>query len=141
MRAARRRFARRGDPGHRVQAGAAGGERVGARSTHPLLELGLAAWQCGDAALARVEVSGRHVEQRLRQAVRPQPRGDLGGRPRVGEQELDTREAIGGRGTEAGEELVLAVHHREVGCEAGHRQDSSTSARRTRGAARRSALR
>jgi len=44
----------------------------------------------------------------------------LGVRLRVGEQILDSREAVGRRGAEALEERVLAIHHRQVRGELRH---------------------
>ena len=62
-----------------------------------------------------------------------QRRGQGVGRPFVGKEELDRREAVGRGGGEAVEERVLDVHHAQVGGEARHGGSprTVTSGRRT----------
>ncbi len=107
-------------PGHHMQARAFQDGGVVQRLGDGIAEVGLAAGQGGHAAFALRPVPRRGVEQHLRQPVVLQPRGDLGRREVVGEQELDPLEAgLGGQG-EAVEERHLVEHHREVRGEARH---------------------
>ena len=88
-------------------------------------ELLLAARQAGDAALAAGPVAGRHVVQRLGQAVLLEQVGQELLLVGVGEQVLDRLEAVGrGRG-EALDEVVLVVEHGQIGRELRHRRPPS----------------
>ena len=68
----------------------------------------------------RVPVAGRRVEQHLLQAVVCRRCAMSRGVVRIGKQVLHRREAIGRRGGEAVEEVVLGVHHRQVGGKTRH---------------------
>ena len=83
-------------------------------------ELGLAAGQGGQPALALAPVARRQVEQRLRELVLLELGRDVGGRRLVGEQDLDGLEAVRGGGAEALQERHLLVDPGEVGGELGH---------------------
>ena len=83
-------------------------------------ELGLAAGQGGQPALALAPVARRQVEQRLRELVLLELGGDVGGRRLVGEQDLDGLEAVRGGGAEALQERHLLVDPGEIGGELGH---------------------
>ena len=110
----------RGDAGHHMDARAVQRPGIGQRGGQAGAELGLAAGQTGQAALAGLPVARGRVEQHLLQAVGLQPRGDLLGREGVGEQKFDTLEAVRRGGGEAVEKVVLVVEHGEIGGEAGH---------------------
>ena len=113
-------LAGRDQPRHHVQAAIAQPRGVFQRLVQPAPELVLPTGQRGDAALAGLPVAGRRVEQRLREAMRVQPRANLGGGMLVGKQELHRLEAIArGRG-EAFQEGMFGVHHAEVCSQARH---------------------
>jgi hypothetical protein len=83
-------------------------------------ELGLAAGQGGDPALALAPVARRQVEQCLREPVLLELGGDVGGRRLVGQQDLHGLEAVRGGGAEALQERHLLVDPGEIGGELGH---------------------
>ena len=87
------------------------------------------AGQRRDAAFAGLPVAGRRVEEDLAQSVLLEQSGQRGGRMLVGEQILDSREAIARSRGKAVEELVFLVHHGQVGGEARHGMDSVIKAK------------
>ena len=87
-------------------------------------EIPFAAGQRRDAALAGLPVAGRRVEEDLAQSVFLEQSGQRGGRMLVGEQVLDSREAIARSRGKAVEELVFLIHHGQVGGKARHGMDS-----------------
>ena len=113
-------LARPDQAGHQVHALVAEHARILERARDAAPEFVFAAGQRGEAALARVPIARRPVEQRLGEAVLGQARADVRSRVSVWEQELDALEAVLRGGVEALEESVLLIHHRQVGGESGH---------------------
>ena len=130
----RARLIRADQPGHHMQFAIAEHACVVERGVDAATEFVFAARQRSDAAFARGPVAGRRIEERLRQAVRVEPRLDFAGAEIVGEQKLDRFEAVFRRGGETVEESVLVVHHRQVGGEARHGGNSLKTVDAARGA-------
>ena len=96
-----RRQARRRDAREAVRARAIERPRVADGLGHARAELVRAARVAGDAALARRPVARGQVDERLRQPVFAQARGQLVRRMLVGEGVLDRLEAVRPRQREA----------------------------------------
>ena len=79
-----------------------------------------AAGQSGIAALARLPVAGRGVEENLAQTVLLEQRSQRGGRMLVRKKELDGRKTIVRGGAKAVEKVVLRVHRGQIGGKARH---------------------
>ena len=114
------RHAGRHDAGHAMHQLAIQRRGIVQCLLHALTEFRLPAGQACQAPLAIGPVARRHVEQRLGQAVRLQPGGDLGGGKIVGKQELDSLETRLARGFEPVEERQFVEHHRQIGSETRH---------------------
>src|SRR6202041_2647913 len=98
-----------------AQRGRDGGAKVG----------GAFGQRC-EAPIARLPISRRKIEQRLRQAVALEPSGDRIGFKSVGKQVFDSSEPRVGRRPKPIEEFPFVEHHREIGGEFWH-GDQSTS--------------
>ena len=115
------RRAGRRQTGHHVHSRASQRDRVRqGLLDEAAAEFGDPVRQAGQPALARLEVAGWRVEQRLGQPQVVQAGGDLLAVKCIGKQVLDRVEAVGRSGRKAVEEAVLGVHHRQVGGESRH---------------------
>ncbi len=108
------------EPGHDVQARTAQRFCVVQREIDGGGELVLAAGQRGKPALAFVPMAGRQIEQHKLQAVRVEPRADIGGRHGVRKHELDALEARFRGRVKAIKEWKIQEQEAQVRGEAGH---------------------
>ena len=93
---------------------------VGQRAAEGGLEVGLAAGQAGEPALARGEVAGRRVEEHQIDAGRGQTRLQLLGRDLVGELAFDRAEPRPRRRLDPLGERPVAEHGADVGGKTRH---------------------
>src|SRR5581483_10970843 len=98
--------------------------RIGECGVDAAAEFVVAARQRRDAALAGRPVARWRIEERLRQTVFVEARLELGSGEVVREQVLDRFEAVTRGSSEAIEERVLVVHHRQIGGETWHDRNS-----------------
>ena len=112
---ARRRYA-----GEAIEPRAAEFLRIVQSARDAIAELRLAAGQDCDSALAGRPVSGRQVEQRLRQAVVGEPPGDIARAVLVGRGKFDALEAGPRRRGEAVQEWQLSEQKAQVSGEIRH---------------------
>src|SRR5579863_7753229 len=95
-------------------------KRIFERAKKTVSKLLFAAGQRRDAALAGLPVAGRRIEQNLPQAMLFELRGQSCRRIFVREKVLDGGESIARGGAKAVKEIVLRVHHGQVGGKTRH---------------------
>ncbi len=105
-----------------MHAPGAGRLDIGQGLVHPGLKVLKTVGQGGQAALAGIPVSRRHVEQGEGQSAPMQVIGDHRGGMIIGKQKLNRGKARVGRSGEPVQEGPFVEHHGQIGGEHGHGQ-------------------